>query len=175
MPRPDRSVLQRRRALLAADTVDERRMREAIELARRCYGLDEVPIAATVYRHGRPIAWAINTREKLKSPTGHAEMLALERAADFVGDWRLADCVMYVTLEPCVMCAAALVNARMGRLVYGAASPKSGAVASLYQLCTDPRLNHRVDVTGGVLANECGTLLTEFFRRRRRAAKRANH
>jgi tRNA(adenine34) deaminase len=128
----------------------------------------DVPIGAVVVRDGAVVARRHNERELTGDPTAHAEVLALRDAAEVVGHWRLTDCTLYVTLEPCVMCAGALVNARIGRVVYGATDPKAGAVESLYEVCADPRLNHRPPVARGVLGDECGALLKEFFAARRR-------
>ena len=128
----------------------------------------DVPIGAVVVRDGQVIAARHNERELTGDPTAHAEVLALRDAAAVVGHWRLLDCTLYVTLEPCVMCAGALVNSRIGRVVYGATDPKAGAVESLYEVCTDARLNHRPPVTAGVCAQECGTLLKDFFAAKRR-------
>ncbi|MFM7252628.1 MAG: tRNA adenosine(34) deaminase TadA [Ilumatobacteraceae bacterium] len=128
---------------------------------------DDVPIGAVVVRGGAVIARRHNERELTGDPTAHAEVLALRDAAAVVGHWRLGDCTLYVTLEPCVMCAGAVVNARVGRLVYGALDPKAGAVLSLYEVCADGRLNHRPPVAGGVLADDCGSVLRAFFARRR--------
>lgn len=129
---------------------------------------DDVPIGAVVVRNAIVIAARHNERELTGDPTAHAEVLALRDAAHVVGNWRLLDCTLYVTLEPCVMCAGALVNGRIGRLVYGATDPKAGAVVSLYQICADRRLNHRPPITGGVLADEAGEMLRGFFAGRRR-------
>jgi tRNA(adenine34) deaminase len=118
------------------------------------------------------IAAAHNQREQLRDPTAHAEMIAITQAAAAIGDWRLERCTMYVTLEPCAMCAGAIILARLPRLVYGASDPKAGAVATLYQLLNDPRLNHRAEVTPGVLAEECADLLSQFFQEKRRAGKK---
>jgi tRNA(adenine34) deaminase len=128
----------------------------------------DVPIGAVAVRDGRVVAARHNERELTGDPTAHAEVLALRDAAAVVGHWRLLDCTLYVTLEPCVMCAGALVNARIGRVVYGATDPKAGAVESLYHVCADDRLNHRPPVTAGVLADECGAVLKAFFAARRR-------
>jgi tRNA(adenine34) deaminase len=148
-------------------TDDEAAMGPAIAEARRAVDHDDVPIGAVVLRDGHVIAARHNEREVTGDPTAHAEILALRDAAAVVGHWRLDDCTLVVTLEPCVMCAGALVNARIGRLVYGATDPKAGAVASLYEICADARLNHRPPVTGGVRAAECGDLLRTFFAARR--------
>jgi len=146
---------------------DEHYMRRALELAREAAARGEVPVGALVVRNGEIIAEASNRREEDKDPTAHAELLAIRAAAKAVGGWRLMGATVYVTLEPCAMCAGALVLARVGRLVYGADDPKAGAVRSLYRLVEDERLNHRVQVTPGILAEECGEVLREFFRRRR--------
>ncbi|MBI4932322.1 MAG: nucleoside deaminase [Actinobacteria bacterium] len=127
----------------------------------------DVPIGAVVVRDGVVVARRHNERELTGDPTAHAEVLALRDAAAQVGHWRLLDCTLYVTLEPCVMCAGALVNSRIGAVVYGATDPKAGAVESLYHVCADDRLNHRPPVEGGVLADECGLLLKAFFAARR--------
>lgn len=146
---------------------DRRYMEEALALARRALGSDDVPVGAVVVRGGQVIGRGYNQREKLQDPTAHAEMIALTAAAEFAGQWRLDDCTLYVTLEPCPMCAGALVLARVRRLVYGARDPKAGACGSLFTLTQDPRLNHRVETVAGVLAKDCAELLREFFRRRR--------
>lgn len=127
----------------------------------------DVPVGAVVVRDGVIIARRHNERERTNDPTAHAEVLALRDAAAVVGSWRLDECTLYVTLEPCVMCAGALLNARIGRLVYGAADLKAGATASLYNVCADPRLNHNPPVTHGVLAAESADLLSGFFVSRR--------
>ena len=142
-------------------------MRLALAEARQALEADEVPVGAVAVADGRLIGRAHNQRELLRDPTAHAEMLALTQAAEALGRWRLTGVTLYVTLEPCAMCAGAMVLARIGRLVYGARDPKAGAVVSLYQLLSDERLNHRVPSDGGVLAEECGALLQEFFRKRR--------
>ena len=142
-------------------------MQLALDEARAALAHGDVPIGAVVLRDGVVIAARHNERELAGDPTAHAEILALRDAAAVVGHWRLSDCALVVTLEPCVMCAGALVNARVGALVYGATDPKAGAVASLYEICADRRLNHRVPVTGGVDDEECGELLRTFFAARR--------
>jgi len=148
-------------------STDEQFMREALEVARRSLESEDVPVGAVVALGGQIIARGWNQREKLQDPTAHAEIIALAAAARALGQWRLEGCTVYVTLEPCPMCAGALVLARVKRLVYGAADEKAGACASLYQIPQDPRLNHRLEVTGGVLAERCAELLREFFRHRR--------
>lgn len=147
---------------------DEFYMQRALELARAAAARGEVPVGALVVRGGAVIAESANRREEAKDPTAHAELLAIQAAARELGGWRLTGTTLYVTLEPCAMCAGALVLARVERLVYGADDPKAGAVRSLYRLVEDERLNHRLEVVRGVLAAECGELLREFFRRRRR-------
>ncbi len=151
---------------------DERRMQEALALAERALDSEDVPVGALVERGGRVIGRGFNQREKLQDPTAHAEMLALTAAAADVGHWRLEDCTLYVTLEPCAMCAGALVLARVRRLVFGAYDEKAGACGSLYEISQDPRLNHRVETIGGVLAGPCAELLREFFRARRAAGEK---
>ncbi|WP_145250313.1 tRNA adenosine(34) deaminase TadA [Aeoliella mucimassa] len=146
---------------------DERFMREALRQAAAAVEVGEVPVGAVVVRDGDIVAAAHNQRETLHDPTAHAEMIAITQAAAALGSWRLAGCTLYVTLEPCPMCAGAIVNSRLPRVVYGAIDPKAGAVESLYQLLTDARLNHESAVTSGVLAGECGDLLRAFFRARR--------
>jgi len=142
-------------------------MRLALEEAHAAVGRDEVPVGAVVVCGGEVVARAHNRREADGDPTAHAEILALREAARRLGTWRLDACTLYVTLEPCFMCAGAVVNARLGTLVYGAADPKAGAVGSLADVPSDPRLNHRPRVVRGVRAEECGRLLKEFFRARR--------
>ncbi|MCW5756436.1 MAG: nucleoside deaminase [Phycisphaeraceae bacterium] len=152
----------------ASDT-DRAMMGIALEQAREAASVGEAPIGAVVYetQTGREIARARNTREAQADPCGHAELLAVRAAAIALGDWRLNDCTVVVTLEPCCMCAGALVNARVGRVVYGATDPKAGAVGSLMNLLADPRLNHRPHVIAGVLAQESSELLRAFFRQLR--------
>jgi len=152
---------------MSAVRTDSEAMQLALIEARRAELRGDVPIGAVVVRDGVVIAARHNEREASGDPTAHAEVLALRDAATVVGHWRLLDCTLYVTLEPCVMCAGALVNARIGRLVYGATDPKAGAVQSLYQVCADDRLNHRPPVEGGVDAEACGALLKAFFASRR--------
>ncbi len=142
---------------------DDAAMAVALTEARAALAHGDVPVGAVVVRAGEILARAHNERELRQDPTAHAEILALRAAAAMVGSWRLDDCTLVVTLEPCVMCAGALLNARIGRLVYGAADLKGGATASLYNVCADPRLNHNPPVTHGVRAEEAGALLSEFF------------
>ena len=146
---------------------DDELMDVALEQARIARDHGDVPIGAVVARDGAVIAAAPNARERDRDPTAHAEMVALRAAALAVGDKVLAGCTLVVTLEPCAMCAGALVLARADRLVYGAPDPKAGAIESLYNLVQDRRLNHQMKVTGGVRAEECGALLRDFFAARR--------
>lgn len=149
-----------------ATEADRRMMARAIELANEAAEAGEAPIGAVVYEtaSGRIVAEARNTRESDADPCGHAELLAVRAAAAALGDWRLNECTVVVTLEPCCMCAGTLVNARAGRVVFGAFDPKAGAVGSLMNLLADQRLNHRPEVIGGVEADACGALLRKFFR-----------
>jgi tRNA(adenine34) deaminase len=143
---------------------DETAMGGALELARTAAGLGEVPIGALVVgADGRVLGRGHNRREIDRDPLGHAEIAAIRAAATTLGDWRLEGATIYVTLEPCAMCAGAIVLARIARLVYGAADPKAGFCGSLGDLVRDPRLNHRVEVVAGVRAEECAALLREFF------------
>ncbi len=147
-------------------------MRAAIEQARIAEGLGDVPVGAVVARNGEIIESAYNRRIIDADPTAHAEMLVIRAAAEVIGDWRLTGCTLAVTLEPCPMCAGAIVLARIDRLVYGATDPKAGAVETLYQICSDTRLNHQVEVTSGILSDECSRLLSDFFRRQREMGKK---
>ena len=142
-------------------------MRRALELASRCAEHGDVPIGAVVVREDREVAAAGNERELRADPTAHAEILAVRQAASIGEGWRLDGCTLYVTLEPCAMCAGAIVLARLDRLVFGAADPKAGFAGSLGNLVQDPRLNHEPALAPGVLADECGDLLRAFFRERR--------
>lgn len=142
-------------------------MEAALSEARACTAFGDVPVGAVVARGDEILAAAGNARERLNDPTAHAEILALRAAAKTAGSWRLDDCTLYVTLEPCAMCAGAIVLARVGRLVFGAVDPKAGFVGSLGDLVRDERLNHQVEVLSGVLADEGSALLKDFFRERR--------
>ena len=144
-------------------------MRQAIEQARLALAADEVPIGCVIVHEpsARIIGAGYNRRETDHDPTAHAEIIAMRQAGAALGHWRLLDCTLYVTLEPCPMCAGAMVNARVSKLVYGCDDPKAGAVRTLFQLCSDPRLNHRLDVQSGILAEECAQLLRDFFKIRR--------
>jgi tRNA(adenine34) deaminase len=145
----------------------ERWMRRALELAREASAAGEVPVGAVAVRGGVAVGEGRNEREATGDPTAHAEVVAIRRAAEHAGRWRLDDVVLYVTLEPCAMCAGAIVCARIPRVVYGAADPKAGALVSRYAVGVDGRWNHVADVRGGVLADECGRVLSEFFASRR--------
>lgn len=146
---------------------DARWMQRALELARRASEEGEVPVGALVVKDGEAIGEGWNHPIKLHDPSAHAEMIALRAAANRVGNYRLTGTTLYVTLEPCVMCAGAIVHARVQRLVFGATDPKAGAVSSVYDVISRPRLNHAVEWTGGVMEDECGALLRDFFRARR--------
>jgi tRNA(adenine34) deaminase len=151
---------------------DEHWMRAALAEAAAAAARGEVPVGAVVVRNGVAVAAGGNEREARQDPTAHAEMLALVRAAAATGHWRLDGCTLYVTLEPCPMCAGALVQARLAKVVFGAADPKAGACGTLYRIADDPRLNHRVETVGGVLAAEGAALLTAFFAARRAEGKK---
>jgi len=142
-------------------------MGEALRQARRAWEQDEVPIGAVIVHQGRIIARASNQVETLKDATAHAEMLAITQAESVLGDWRLTECELYVTKEPCPMCAGALVHVRMKRVIFGCPSPKDGAGGSLIQLLQHPQLNHQCDITVGVRQDECAAMLQAFFRERR--------
>ena len=153
--------------MMSNNKEDERFMRTAIEAARIAEDNGDIPIGAVIVLENKIIAKAYNQREQLADPTAHAEIIALTQAAAALENWHLNGCTMYVTLEPCPMCAGALVLSRMDRLVYGCDDPKSGACGSLYNIVQDERLNHRVDITSGVLQEQCRQQLQEFFLRRR--------
>lgn len=142
--------------------------------AQKAAALDEVPIGSVIVHlpTGQIIGRGHNRRQTDHDPTAHAEILAMRQAGSFLGDWRLVECALVVTLEPCPMCAGALVNARIAELIYGCDDPKAGAVRTLYQIPNDPRLNHRVQVTAGILAEECAQLLCDFFKRQRALGKK---
>jgi tRNA(adenine34) deaminase len=146
---------------------DEYFMRLALREAERAREHGDVPIGAVVTHAGEAIARAHNERELLQDPTAHAELLALREAAGALGSWRVLDATLYVTLEPCAMCAGAIVLARVPRVLYGASDPKAGAAGSVLDVLSEPRLNHRPEVEGGLLGEECGELLSEFFASRR--------
>ena len=145
-------------------TADEKYMREALRQARKAYALDEVPIGCVIVQGERIIARGYNRRNTDKNTLSHAELNAIRKASRKTGDWRLEDCTMYITLEPCQMCAGAIVQARMGRVVIGAMNPKAGCAGSVLNLLEMPEFNHQVTVERGVLKEECSGILTEFFR-----------
>lgn len=149
------------------DAADRELMKLALAEAAHALDHDDVPVGAVVVRNGEVIASRHNERELTGDPTAHAEVLALRDAAAAIGSWHLTDCTLVVTLEPCLMCGGAAVNSRLERLVYGAADMAAGACLSLYNVCDDPRLNHRIDLTSGVEAEACAALLTEFFASKR--------
>jgi tRNA(adenine34) deaminase len=146
---------------------DDAFMQLALEEARGCLEHGDVPVGAVVVRDGQVIASGRNQRELLQDPTAHAEIVALREAATVVGSWHLEGCTLYVTLEPCAMCAGALVLARVDRVVFGAPDPKAGFAGSLGNLLADERLNHRPELSGGVMKEECGAILRDFFKERR--------
>lgn len=146
---------------------DEYFMQLAIEEAKKAFALDEVPVGALIVKDGEIISRGYNQRETLKDPTAHAELIAIREASRRLENWRLTDTTLYVTKEPCPMCAGAIVGARIKRLVYGCNDKKGGAAKSLYSIVTDRRLNHQVEVTSGVLENQCRELLQDFFKAKR--------
>jgi tRNA(adenine34) deaminase len=156
--------------VLALD--DESGIRLALREAGESLRKDEVPVGCVIVHEGSVIGRGHNQVESLQDATAHAEILAIGAASNALGSWRLNECTLYVTLEPCAMCAGAIVLARLGRVVYGAADPKAGGCGSVLDVLGERRLNHRAELAGGVLADECGELLREFFRRKRTAAQR---
>ncbi len=150
---------------------DEFWMKKALKLAQRAAERGEVPVGALVVRNGEQVASASNRREQWHTPLGHAELIALQRASQKLQAWRLLGCTLYVTLEPCVMCAGALVQSRIERVVYGAKDPKGGAMHSLFKIGEDERLNHRIETVSGVLEEECSQILKDFFKSRRLSKK----
>ena len=143
-------------------------MQAALAEAQTADQENEVPVGAVIVHQDRVIAQAHNQRERCQDPTAHAEMLAIAQAAKFLGSWRLENCTLFVTLEPCPMCAGAILQARIPTVVYGAADPKAGAARTLYRLLEDGRLNHTCQVVPGILAEQCGTILSEFFMKQRK-------
>lgn len=154
----------------AHTTGDLEYMRQCLAIAGWAASANEVPVGALVVRDDKIIAAAYNLRETLQSPSAHAEMLAIEQAAKEIGSWRLTGCTLYVTLEPCPMCAGAIINARVPRVVYGAADPKAGAMGTMYTL-HEGRLNHQPEVVSGVMGEECGDVLRRYFTEKRRIQK----
>jgi tRNA(adenine34) deaminase len=155
------------RIIMMAKEKDISFMKFALEEANLAFNKGEVPVGAILVKDGKVIARTHNRRETLKDPTAHAEIIALRSVADGNSSWRLTDATLYVTKEPCIMCAGAMVNARLGRLVYGCRDEKGGAVDSLYNVLSDKRLNHRVEVVSSVLEEECAEILQRFFKSRR--------
>jgi len=153
-------------------SMHETYMRLAIKQAQAAAAIGEVPVGAVVLCQGEILATGHNLRESASDPTAHAELLAIRAAAAAKGDWRLDDCTLYITLEPCAMCAGAILLARIPHVVYGASDPKAGAARSMFQLLEDKRLNHRAQLTTSVLAEECGGMLTAFFRHQRSLGKK---
>lgn len=152
--------------------IHEHFMTQAYAEAQAAFAADEVPVGAVIVREGQVIAAAHNGREQLRDPTAHAEMVAITQAAAALNSWRLEGCTLYVTLEPCPMCAGAILQARLDKVVYGADDPKAGAVSSLFELLSDARLNHRAEVVSGVMQEPCGQILTDFFAAKRRLGKK---
>ena len=152
--------------------IDEIYMSEALKQAYEAFENDEVPVGAVIVHNGRIIARAHNQIEMLRDPTAHAEMIAITQAAASLGSERLLGCSIYATIEPCPMCAGALVLARVKRVYYGAKDPKTGACGSVFNIVNSKKLNHRIKITGGVLAKDCGSLLTEFFKKKRKKISR---
>jgi tRNA(adenine34) deaminase len=147
-------------------------MQLALAQAKEAYRIDEVPVGAIMVHQHRVIGAAHNLTRQLRDATAHGEMLAITQASEAIGDWRLQECTLYVTLEPCIMCCGGILNSRIPNLVFGAVDPKGGAVQSLYQLLTDSRLNHRVNFVSGVCEQECSAILTDFFRKQRLLGKK---
>jgi tRNA(adenine34) deaminase len=147
-------------------------MRQALERAQQAFDQEEVPVGAIVVHEERMIGEGFNQRESLNDPTAHAEMIAITQAAEHLRSWRLIDCTLYVTLEPCPMCAGAIVQARLPRLIYGTTDPKGGACHTLYQIPNDPRLNHRAVMLPGILQEDCRRLLQQFFAQQRALGKK---
>lgn len=153
-------------------TTDERYMKEAMRQARKAWALEEVPIGCVIVQHDKIIARGYNRRNTDKNTLSHAELNAIKKASKVTGDWRLEDCTMYITLEPCQMCAGAIVQARVGRVVIGAMNPKAGCAGSILNLLEMPEFNHQVEVERGVLQEECSAMLTAFFKELRQNKKK---
>lgn len=147
--------------------LDERFMEQALQEARKAYELDEVPIGAVIVKDGAIISRGHNLRETERDPTLHAEIAAIRDAARTLGGWRLSGCDLYVTIEPCPMCAGAILQSRIRRVIFGARDPKAGCAGSLYNLLIDERFNHRTEVTEGILAEECSRIMKDYFRQKR--------
>jgi tRNA(adenine34) deaminase len=153
--------------MMSVISIDEHFMRMALDEASIAYNEGEVPVGAVLVKDGKVISKAHNQRENIKDPTGHAEIITLRHGSKEEDNWRLTGFTLYVTKEPCIMCAGAMVHARLGRLVYGCKDDKGGAVGSLYNILSDKRLNHQVEVVSGILEEECSEILKRFFRNRR--------
>ena len=147
-------------------------MQQAYQQAQAAAQIDEVPVGALIVRDQQIIGAAHNQGQQLRDPTAHAEMIAITQAAESIGDWRLEDCTLYVTLEPCIMCAGAILQARIPQVVFAASEPKGGGVTSMYRLLSDERLNHQCEIVSGVMDIQCGQILTEFFSRKRALGKK---
>ncbi len=147
--------------------MDKIYMKEALLEAKKAFEMEEIPIGAVIVKNNTIIARGHNLKETMKDPTAHAEIIAIRRASEVLRSWRLTDCDLYVTIEPCAMCAGSLVQARISRLIIGAMDPKAGATGSLYNIANDERLNHRIEVVHGVLENECSSIMKEFFKKLR--------
>ena len=167
MPADDRPGAQTLGAGTQTLAADEQHIRNALDLARDAAKRNEVPVGAVVVRNATILAATTNRTIRDQDPTSHAELLAIREASAKLDNWRLDDCTLYVTLEPCAMCAMALVHARVARVVYGAADPRTGAAGSVFDILGSDRHNHLISVTGGVLAGQCGDMLRKFFRERR--------
>jgi tRNA(adenine34) deaminase len=166
------TAARERFSVILEGMTQEHYMRMALAQAQQALAADEVPVGAVIVLGERVIAAAHNQREQLADPTAHAEMIAITQAAQALEDWRLDGCTLYVTLEPCIMCSGAILQSRIGTVVYGATDPKGGAVQSLFHLLGDARLNHRAQVVPGILAQPCGEILTNFFQAQRRLGKK---
>ena len=147
-------------------------MHAAFQEAEAAFAEDEVPVGAVIAREGKLIAAAHNQREQLRDPTAHAEMIAITQAAESIGDWRLENCILYVTLEPCPMCAGAILQSRIPLVVFGATDPKAGAVMSMFHMLGDLRLNHQTEFIHGVQSDRCGEILSRFFQKQRQNGKK---
>lgn len=147
--------------------MDEYFMKIAIDEAYKAYSIDEVPVGAIIVNNQKIIARGYNMRETLKDPTAHAEIIAIKKASEYLGGWRLIDCTMYVTIEPCAMCAGAIVNSRIGRIVIGARDPKMGACGSVVNIAQNASFNHRADISWGVMEKECSQIMKDFFKKLR--------
>lgn len=153
--------------MITEDPVDKIWMARALELAALAYEKNEIPVGALIVCDGNVVAEAFNLKETTNNPLGHAETLAIQKASESKNSWRLADCTLYVTLEPCLMCVGAITHSRIKRIVYGASDPKAGAIESVYQIFDDKKLNHRPEVSAGILNNQCSEILTNFFKKLR--------